>query len=217
MTQTAGKQSTRRRGRPTAEQSRRLDEKIKSVALNLFLDHGFDAVTMESIAREVGIHKNTLYARYSDKSKLFAEAWTNSRLEWTFQETDEPPPKGVSLENSLLALAEVLLDQALNPRVLKLDRIAVAQAQNFPREIVHAFDISVSPRIRYIANVLRQHEDAIEQRSIAEIEITAECFLGAVTGVAAKMASMGVRRSREYEHDRLRRTVAIFLHGILKK
>ncbi len=47
-----------------------MKEKILSKAADMFLSFGFKSVTMDDIAREMGISKKTIYAHYSTKLKL---------------------------------------------------------------------------------------------------------------------------------------------------
>lgn len=216
MSQPAKRKSTRRIGRPSVEQSRDIDEKIKTVALDLFLDRGFDAVSMESIAREANITKTTLYARYRDKNELFAAAWRASKDEWSFQDIDGLVAEYRSLESQLEALGDALLEQSLSQRVIKLKRIAIAQAPNFPEEMIDSYSTSLSPRIRSVINVLKLHEEKIKEIYLEEVETTAELFLGSITGVPARMADMGLLRAADFEKRRVRRAVRLFLDGILK-
>lgn len=61
-----GGMTTRGRGRPrgvTAEQ-------VRSVALDLFTEHGYDHVTLTRIAREAGISRTTLFAMYPTKRDI---------------------------------------------------------------------------------------------------------------------------------------------------
>src|SRR5262245_28293567 len=58
-------------GRPRAGDVKKLNGNILSVAGELFLQHGFDATSMDAVATRARISKRTLYSRYADKSSLF--------------------------------------------------------------------------------------------------------------------------------------------------
>lgn len=47
---------------------------ILEAAKRLFVEHGFDGVSMDQIAASAGVSKLTVYNHYGDKDKLFAEA-----------------------------------------------------------------------------------------------------------------------------------------------
>ena len=62
-------------GRPTREQAELRREELLDRALELFLENGFELVTMEAIAAAVGMTKRTVYARYEDKCALFRDVY----------------------------------------------------------------------------------------------------------------------------------------------
>lgn len=217
MKQAAKKKPSRRMGRPTAAESQALDERIKSEALELFLEQGFDVVTMEAVAEKADITKRTLYMRYKDKSELFSAALRSKAREiWRFPDLDDIAGDAVALEDRLHALAQALLEQALNPRIIKLARIASAQANTFPEEIKSNYDMSLSPRIRSVVTVLQLHQDELNENSLENLDMTAELFIGIVTGVPARLAAMGTLRNKRFEQQRLRLAVNVFLAGITK-
>ncbi len=47
-----------------------MKEKILNKAMNMFLNFGFKSVTMDDLAREMGISKKTIYSHYENKTKL---------------------------------------------------------------------------------------------------------------------------------------------------
>lgn len=55
-------------------------ERIINCTLNLFLRHGIKAVTMDDIARDLGISKRTLYEYFDNKDAILIEC-INSRIE----------------------------------------------------------------------------------------------------------------------------------------
>jgi TetR/AcrR family transcriptional repressor of mexJK operon len=59
------------RGRPTAARAAEIDTEIRAAARQTFLDAGFEAASMDSIAAAARVSKGTLYARYDGKEALF--------------------------------------------------------------------------------------------------------------------------------------------------
>src|SRR5690349_19432091 len=57
-------------GRPSALRIAAIDPIIREAALELFLETGFEAVTMDMIAQRAQISKRTLYKRYRSKLDL---------------------------------------------------------------------------------------------------------------------------------------------------
>src|ERR1700677_4850384 len=59
-------------GRPTKDQIVLRDERILSVATNLFAESGFSATTFENIARQSRVALRTIYQQYGGKEEIFA-------------------------------------------------------------------------------------------------------------------------------------------------
>lgn len=62
---------SRRPGRPKAADTAAIQARILAVAQRLFFEQGFAATGMESVAREAGMTKQTLYARFPNKDELY--------------------------------------------------------------------------------------------------------------------------------------------------
>lgn len=80
-------------------------ETIVEAARRLFLTRGFRATTMEAIAREAGMSKPTLYARFADKESVLAALGQHIVAEFTtvFEQTMAAP--GDPLERVRAALS----------------------------------------------------------------------------------------------------------------
>lgn len=213
--QTKPVKKPRRLGRPSQQESKEIDEKIKAAALDMFLEHGYEAATMDAIAEAANITKRSLYARYKDKSSLFASALRKSREEWLFRGVDDEEFANKSFRDQLILLAELLLEQVTNPRIIKISRMAMIQAVKFSEEIRNSYDISLSPRIKSIVDVLESHTDQLKPAVAANPELSAELFISLITGIPARLASMGTLRQSEYEQSRLEFAVDLYLDAIL--
>jgi len=202
-----------RTGRPTRAEAAQLAERIREAALAVFLDRGFELTTMEAVAQAAGVTKRTLYGRYSDKHALFAAVVT-----WALSRWDRPIPDVTAedLEQGLLAIGRPMLSWALDPDVVKLSRIAVAEADRFPEFAHNTQSLTWSPRMRAVMDLLQRHiDDGALQ--IDDIESAAEQFLSLVTLMPARLAMFGITRSPEHEEKHLRRAVSLFLNGILPR
>jgi AcrR family transcriptional regulator len=179
----------------------------------VFLDRGFDRTTMEAVAQAAGVTKRTLYGRYQDKHALFAAVVT-----WALSRWSEPLPEidTDDLEQGLLAIGRPMLTRALDPDIVKLNRIAMAEAERFPEFARHTQSLTWSPRMQAVMQLLQRHVDAGAVH-IDDIERTAEDFLALVTLMPARLAMFGITRSPEYEEEHLRHAVSLFLNGVLPR
>src|SRR5215469_8933744 len=118
-------------GRPTREEAERRHRALLATAFRLFLDKGWDGVSVEEISRQAGVAKGFIYARYPDKGALFTEAI--ERLMADAMGTlhlAEPLPGDV--EEGLCNFGRKLLDVALQPEALAFFRQFVAEAGRLP-------------------------------------------------------------------------------------
>lgn len=169
---------------------------------------------MESIAEAAGTTKASVYARFSGKAALFQSVlrWAVSRPDWPVPEP--PPPAFDDLEAALRAIALAALHRALHPDMVRLGRIAVAQAARFP-DVAEQIGELTWPRLELVASLLRHHA-ALGDIDAPDAEILAEQFVELVAGIPARLASFGVVRDRETQEHHLDVAVKLFLRGVAR-
>jgi TetR/AcrR family transcriptional regulator, mexJK operon transcriptional repressor len=113
---------------------------ILDAATHAFLDHGYRGTSMDAIAQTAQVSKQTVYQHFSDKERLFAEV-----VGATVEEVADPVSAeigrlgtGPDLAAELTELARRQLRAVLQPRVLALRRLVIAEAGRFP-ELGRAF------------------------------------------------------------------------------
>jgi AcrR family transcriptional regulator len=205
----------RRQGRPTLDEAARLDDDVRDHALRLFLELGYEGTSMEAIAEAAGTTKASLYARFAGKEALFQSVliWAVGRTDWPSREP--PPPAFDDLEAALHTIARTALHRALDPAMIQLSRIAVAQAPRFPDVAGKIGELSW-PRLELVASLLRHH-DALGSIDAPEPELLAEQFVELVAGIPARLASFGVIRGPEAQEHRLNAAVSLFLRGLQRQ
>ena len=104
-------------GRPSAAEAERRQKTLLDCAARLFLDEGFDAVSIDEISRRSGVAKRFIYARFKDKSELFVAA-----IGQMFQGRMEPlhafARASENVEDGLFGFAAKLLEIVLHPDAL---------------------------------------------------------------------------------------------------
>ncbi len=116
--------------RPRAEAKYR---QILDSARILFLDQGFDATSMDAIAREAGVSKATLYVHFDDKDDLL--------LALVMEECKLYGPKTlwrehrgkIDLRAELHAIGTTFLEAFLDQRGLAVHRLMMSCASRHPR------------------------------------------------------------------------------------
>jgi AcrR family transcriptional regulator len=200
----------RRSGHPTKAESARLDDDIRRAALQVFLDRGYENASVAAIAAAAGTTKASLYARYPSKEELFHAVtfWAMGRNDWPFPEP--PPPDFDDLRAALTAIAKAAHRRALDPSMVKLSRLVIAQAARFPELARRA---STTARHQLLVDLLKHH---VANGTIVadDVEVLADHFIGLVAGMPARSASLGIMRSPKAERHRMDVAIDLFLKGL---
>ena len=106
-------------------------ESILAAAKRAFLQRGFGAVSMDTIAREAGVSKATVYAHFAGKEELFGAVIGREceRFLASFSAGELDP---LDVRNSLTILARRFLELVLSPDGIALHRIILAEVTRFP-------------------------------------------------------------------------------------
>jgi TetR/AcrR family transcriptional repressor of mexJK operon len=153
---------------------------ILDVATRLFLERGYDAVSLDDILAIVGGSKATLYSYYGGKEGLFAATVQNSckcKLA-SFQAvdvTDLDPKAG------LTALGRQFLRAISDPHGRSMFRAMIAEAERFP-DLASAF-FKAGPEATIL--VVRRHLDHWQRQGAirrANTESLAIQFMGLMMG-----------------------------------
>jgi TetR/AcrR family transcriptional repressor of mexJK operon len=119
-----------------AEDSRstRKRRAILEAATSLFLRNGYLGTSMDEIAARAAVSKQTVYKQFADKERLFVEIVTSSVDEVSDPNYDEvlDLENSADLEAGLRDLARRQLERVMQPRLLQLRRLVIAEAGRFP-------------------------------------------------------------------------------------
>lgn len=104
---------------------------IATAAAEIFMQSGYEAASMDEIARRAQVSKATVYAHFKSKSELFGSLMrgvTEVRISALFE-------SGVP-QNDVRATLEVIFERIINimltPPALGLYRVIVAESARFP-------------------------------------------------------------------------------------
>lgn len=153
-------------------------------ARSIFLAHGFDAASMNDIARQAGVSKGTIYSHFPSKDALFAALIREDKRQQAEQLSIYDDPDG-PIEEVLPRIGFALMDLVLEPAHIAQTRTVVAVAPKF-REIGRAF-YEAGPQYghRRLAAFLQRRTEKGEL-VIEDFEIAAEQFFNLAQGVLFK-------------------------------
>lgn len=115
--------------RPESDSPKRL--LVLDAATDLFIAHGYGAVSMDAIARAASVSKATLYAYFRSKDQLFATIITEAcRANFDWQ--SGLPAGETDVRPALTALGRRVLGFLLQDRALAIYRVVIAESVRFP-------------------------------------------------------------------------------------
>jgi TetR/AcrR family transcriptional regulator, mexJK operon transcriptional repressor len=121
---------------------------IREAAMALFLRNGYLGTSMDEIAADAGVSKQTVYTHFADKEQLFTDLVrgnTNIAQEFidhmnqSLRDTDD-------LETDLGVLARRYVTTVIQPRVLQLRRLVIGESGRFP-ELARSYYELVPERV----------------------------------------------------------------------
>ena len=115
-------------------QSDRKHRVMLDAARSLFLKQGYDGTSMEEIALRAGVSKQTVYKHFADKKRLFEEIVlaTTAQVDQVVGMISNSLAATKDLEKDLTVLARGLMNALMEPQLLRLRRIVIANAELMP-------------------------------------------------------------------------------------
>jgi AcrR family transcriptional regulator len=161
-------EQARRPGRPRSAVA---DASIVRATLELLLEGGYRALTMEQVRARAGVGKATLYRRYGSKQELVAEA-----IRHLNQPLDEPDTGHVRddillIAQSALAGAERVGFATFAPRVL-------AESVGDPEMHAIFYENLVAPRRALMGEILRRGVARGQLRQDLDVELAIDVLTG---------------------------------------
>jgi len=164
---------------PAPGRSARKRQVILDAATQAFLSHGYDGTSMDDVAALAAVSKPTVYKHFADKERLFYELVlaTTDPMSDLVGLIAEAFTDAHDLERDLRAFARRFSSALMQPDVLRLRRLVIANAERFPEMgrawYGHGFE-------RALAALANQFKRLTEQQLLAadDPEMAANHFVG---------------------------------------
>lgn len=161
------------RARNLAENRRR----VAAVALRLFAEHGFDAVTIDDIAAEAGMSRRTFF-RYFDSKEDAALPYEDERLERFRDLLAERPPDEAVMATVRRCIRTLLSAEWSDP-VARQETVArLTLIHDTPSVHAHSLALRTSWELA-VRDVIAEHLGVDPETSLVA-NVTASAALGAV-------------------------------------
>lgn len=148
---------------------------ILEAARKVFLDVGFGAASMDSIAGEARVSKQTVYNHFGSKEDLFAAMIRNSCEHMTLAFAEAA--KDRDPEQTLLAIARVHASFMSSDDKHALRRILMAEASRFPELARIYYEAGPERTRKFVANYLAE-QTRLGTLNVPNPRITTEQFFG---------------------------------------
>ncbi|WP_321325246.1 TetR/AcrR family transcriptional regulator [uncultured Parasphingorhabdus sp.] len=160
--------------------SQRKIAKILTAARTEFFANGFSGASIESIAALAEVSKVTVYNWFSTKENLFAEV-VKAECRHMSESLVGENSKTRSLRETLIAVAERMLDSLTKEEKVRFDRVLAAEVDRDPR--IGQFFLDNGPRtiLQNIVNLLKISQEKGEIQS-NDLTSSAEMFVSLVMG-----------------------------------
>jgi TetR/AcrR family transcriptional regulator, mexJK operon transcriptional repressor len=177
----------------------------------LFLDQGFDATSMDAIAREAGVSKATLYVHFDDKDDLLL-ALVNDECKRFGPKTLWRDHGGkIDLRAELHAIATTFLEAFLDQRGLAVHRLVMSCASRYPR-VAEVFMKSGPERCEAEVAAFLRAAQAQGLIDTPEVGMAATQFLSLIQGKEILKWTLSMKAPSQACHRRLiENGVSVFL------
>lgn len=198
--------------KPPLNRSNRKVQLILAAARKLFVEQGFDAISMDMVAREATVSKATLYAHFASKERLFTavvadEAERISDSIWPLA------PTNVDVSEVLRHVARNFVDIFLTERAVVFQRAILSVVPRLPSIGVTIYEAGPKALTERLAQYLAQAH-AEGRLKIANPMLAATQFLGVVRGDLdiRRLLSPGDPPSRAEVETQVEAGIDLFLH-----
>lgn len=188
-------------------------ERVRAVAAELFLAHGYDGVSLDDIIAQAGGSKTNIYSHFGGKEGLFIGI-VEGRCDEVDAILKAVDLSGASLEEGLRRLGRTLLGALLNDRHLALYRLIIGQSGRFP-SIGHAW-MTHGPEAtrRTIGQFLNGHRQRLHELSPEQAAVLFHTML-TWDPLSCAVFGLGAGSSQASVDKQVEDTLCLFVRGFV--
>ena len=134
-------------------------EQIRAIAGALFLEHGYEGVSVDEIMRQAGGSKTNLYNHFGDKEGLFMAVVSQMSESFTHAIKDLDV-SGLPLKNGLELLGRQLLTVLMQADHVAFQRLVIAESGRFPEVARTWFAKAPQMSRHYFAKAITPHMES---------------------------------------------------------
>jgi len=156
---------------------------IIRAAAEVFARHGYLGATTDEVAARASVSKQTVYKQFQDKEHLFAAVITEMTAEVVGRLADSAASTlddAQDVRKALRNLADGWLHGMLQPDVLRLRRLVIAEADRFPEVGRAWFDRGFDRALMILGTSLQRLADRGLLHGLGDPTLAADQFAGLV-------------------------------------
>lgn len=188
--------------RPGRPRNPAVDRAILRAAVKLFVERGFDGVTMEQVAETAGVARTTLYRRWSSVEALIAQAIAVERGE----PEREVPARRLSSSGLVNQLLTDVSHPLSSPDYLRMVARLIGTLPDHPELMSNYWENYLLPRRNAICSLIER----FRSEGLIPVDADAEILLDLVSG--AVMHHLLVRPGRRSDAD-----IRAYLHSVIRE
>lgn len=191
---------------PTASRKEKQTDILKA-ATRVFSEHGFDGAKMESIAKEAGIGKGTIYEYFESKERLFEEILKFSMEEFRHGLRNSID-QGWTIEEKILNCSRYSVE-FLNSH---MDIVQIVmQVNTLSKEVRVQLFVEHSAILKLYKEMVHEAKRKGELREDLDEELATFCIAGALDLFSKQRVLMDPRPLSEIKHQAI---VDVVLRGL---
>jgi AcrR family transcriptional regulator len=202
----------RKRGRAPADEIEHRKYEVLAAARAIFAKNGYAETTVNEIAQAAGVGKKTIYSHIGDKAELFRVAYSTPAVK-EGQRIFELPSGKQSAREVLQNLARRVLEHALAPEHLALERALVMESARFPKL---ARDVIGSSKALYRRKLSEAFDEMVNRRLLPPFDTAraAAYFFDVIAASDAFKAVLGYL-DEPIDAAELDRRIDLFMYGYI--
>lgn len=152
----------------------RKHDQVLDGARKVFLRNGFERASVDDIAREAGVSKATIYAYFTDKSRLFLEV-ARAECERQASAVEAMIDSAMPVGQALTLAAERIVSLQLSDFSQRMFRIVVSEGERFPGLGRQFHDFGPGLACQRLARLFADYVSA-GQLQIDDVDLAADQF-----------------------------------------
>jgi AcrR family transcriptional regulator len=156
---------------------------ILQAATEVFLGNGYVGASMDEVAARAAVSKQTVYKQFADKEHLFAEIILGTSVQVVDGFTRayvDILDRATDARQAFRELGRRFLDTLMEPDVLRLRRLVLAEADRFPEICSAWFDRGFHQSLVLLGEAMQRLADRGLLRRLADPTLAAYQFAGLV-------------------------------------